>query len=92
MPGQPHNASPTPSWRRIEVGIKEAHIGFGCRNAILPLAKAVAFVGKDHVFNRHLIGLDRGHEFIALDFEDARIVGALHDEQRLDDVVGVEKR
>jgi len=59
---------------------------------VVAVAEAVAFVVEEDVFDGHAVGADRFDDFIGLDLEHARVVGALEDDHRLDDLVGVEQR
>ena len=60
--------------------------------AVLLAAKAVAFVGRDKVFNGTFELTQRHHDLIGFGFLHARIIGALNHEQRRFDVLRVEKR
>ena len=67
------------------MSVQEADIRLGRRNAVGALRKAVPLVRKYHVFDRHLVCLDGGHQFVAFDLQHSRyegptgIVGVLHD-------------
>mmetsp|Transcript_61330 Transcript_61330/g.144966 ORF Transcript_61330/g.144966 Transcript_61330/m.144966 type:complete len:401 (+) Transcript_61330:1400-2602(+) len=59
---------------------------------VLLLREAVALIVEHQVIHRHAVLLDRGDDVIALGLDDARVVGALDDHQRLADLLGMEER
>ena len=46
---------------------------------------------KQHVFHRYSVVADGLDDFVRFDLEHARVIGALEDDHRLDDVLGVER-
>ena len=67
----------------LEVLVEELEVGLGSSDAVLALEETVAFIVKYHVFHGDTVGPRRRDDFVALDLVDARVVGSLHDQQRL---------
>src|SRR5690606_14825304 len=76
----------------LEVGVEERDVGLRCLDPVLTLGEPVPFVREQDVFHRHVVRANGGDDLVALDLQHARVVGALHDEQRRLDVLRVKQR
>ena len=72
--------------------VQELDVGLGGRDAVVPAAETMTFIREEYVFDGHAIGAHGLDDFVTLDLQDARVIGALDHQHRSDDVGGMEER